>query len=67
MGPLAFTWDASQQILTGVNKSSRGSGFWKFQLKGNAMHGTLTIDNKTLSAASTCKKSNCPYRIIRYF
>jgi hypothetical protein len=48
MGPLVFTWNAQLKTLIGVNKSSRGTGTWRFQLEGNKMHGTLTIDDSTL-------------------
>jgi len=48
MGPLVFTWDDKLKTLTGVNKSSKGTGTWRFQLDGNKMHGTLTVDGNTL-------------------
>jgi hypothetical protein len=56
MGPLTFSWNDKLKTLTGVNKSSRGTGTWRFQLVGNKMHGTLTIDNKTLFRIIDLKK-----------
>jgi len=48
MGPLVFTWNDKLKTLTGINKSPRGTGIWLFHLDGNKMHGTLTVDGKTL-------------------
>ena len=56
MGPLVFTWNETRQTLTAINHSSRGDGHWTFQLKGNTMHGTLTVENNTLYRIIDLKK-----------
>lgn len=56
MGPLVFTWNDTLKTLTAVNKSSRGDGHWSFQLKGNTMHGTLTVEKNTLYRIIDLKK-----------
>ncbi len=56
MGKLIFTYNDTLKTLTAVNKSSRGSGAWSFKVKGNTMHGTLTIENNTLYRIIDLKK-----------
>lgn len=56
MGPLVFTWNDTLKTLTAINHSRRGDGHWTFQLKGNTMHGTLTVENNTLYRIIDLKK-----------
>ena len=48
MGETTFTYDKSNETLDGVTTSVRGKGLWHFVVKGDTMHGTLTVDNNVL-------------------
>ena len=48
MGETLFTYDANNKTLDGVTTSAKGKGLWHFVVKGNTMHGTLTVDNNVL-------------------
>jgi hypothetical protein len=45
MGEILFTYDTNNKTLDGVTTSAKGKGLWHFVVKGNAMHGTLTVEN----------------------
>ena len=45
MGETMFTYDTNNKSLDGVTTSPKGKGLWHFVVKGNTMHGTLTVEN----------------------
>ena len=45
MGETVFTYDTNNKTLDGVTTSPKGKGLWHFVVKGNTMHGTLTVEN----------------------
>ncbi|HTK22235.1 MAG TPA: hypothetical protein VL442_22105 [Mucilaginibacter sp.] len=45
MGETVFTYDKNKQTLDGVTTSAKGKGLWHFVVKGNNIHGTLTVEN----------------------
>ena len=45
MGETMFSYDVSKKTLDGVIVSPKGKGLWHFVVKGNTMHGTLTVEN----------------------
>ncbi|HEY9001314.1 MAG TPA: hypothetical protein VIM89_08165 [Mucilaginibacter sp.] len=45
MGETMFIYDKNNETLDGVTTSPKGKGLWHFVLKGNTMHGTLTVEN----------------------
>jgi hypothetical protein len=48
MGEILFTYDKSNKTLDAITTSAKGKGLWHFVIKGNTMHGTLTVDNSVL-------------------
>ena len=48
MGKTTFTYNKNNETLDGVTTSARGKGLWHFVVKGDTMHGTLTVDNNIL-------------------
>lgn len=45
MGETKFIYDAANKTLDGVTASPKGKSLWHFIVKGNTMHGTLTVEN----------------------
>ena len=57
MGPMDAVYDETKQTLTGVTNDKQGRvGIWLFKIDGKQMHGTLTIDGKTLYRVIELKK-----------
>jgi len=48
MGETVFTYDTNNKTLDGVTTSAKGKGLWHFVVKGNTIHGTLTVENNVL-------------------
>jgi hypothetical protein len=57
MGTLVFEMNYASMTLTAINKSARGKGYWTFKVTGNTIHGTLTIDKKTVYRVIDLKRS----------
>ena len=57
MGTLAASYDETQQTLTVTMKDNRNS-VWLFKIDGKKMHGTLTVDEKTLYRIIELKKAD---------
>jgi hypothetical protein len=45
MGETMFSYDTNNKTLDGVTTGPRDKGLWHFVVKGNTMHGTLTVEN----------------------
>ena len=57
MGTLEASYDATQHILTTTIKDNQGrTSVWVFKIDGKQMHGTLTMDGKTLYRLIEVKK-----------
>jgi len=58
MGASEGIYDEAQHTLTTTTKDRQGRvGVWLFKIEGKQMHGTLTIDEKTLYRVIEVKKS----------
>jgi hypothetical protein len=59
MGTLAGSYDEAQHILTVTIKDRQDrTNVWLFKVEGKKMHGTLTIDEKTLYRIIEVKKAD---------
>ena len=58
MGVFDAGYDETKHTLTITMKDKQGrAGLWLFKIDGTQMHGTLTIDNKTLFRIIEVKKA----------
>jgi hypothetical protein len=58
MGTLEASYDATQHTLTVTMKDNQGrTSVWLFKIDGKQMHGTLTMDGKTLYRVIELKKT----------
>jgi len=59
MGTLDGSYDEAQHILTVIIKDRQDrTNVWLFKIEGKKMHGTLTIDEKTLYRIIEVKKAD---------
>src|SRR4030095_4161101 len=59
MGSSDAVYDETKHTLTTTTKDRQGrTGVWLFKIDGNQMHGTLTIDAKTLYRVIEVKKAD---------
>jgi hypothetical protein len=59
MGASDAVYDETKHTLTTTTKDRQGrTGVWLFKIDGNQMHGTLTIDAKTLYRVIEVKKAD---------
>ena len=59
MGLSEAVYDETKHTLTTSTKDQRGrTGVWLFKIEGKQMHGTLTIDEKTLYRVIEIKKTD---------
>lgn len=59
MGASDAVYDEAKHTLTSIIKDRQGrAGVWFFKIDGNQMHGTLTIEGKTLYRIIEVKKAD---------